>query len=172
MKSKILSIAIFVMILTRPIITEKSDTPPPIAEKEANYTQVVTMINYAKEVPKTAYPCTQEDIYIMAHLLNGECGNVKNDEWVKYYGSVVLNRIDSTEFPNTLKEVVFQKHPLQYACTVDGNYDREPPQRMFDIAKELLTNGSIIPKNIVFQAQKRQGSGTWKKCGNNYFCYR
>ena len=103
---KIIAITAAFIIFSNPIITEKSDTPPPIAEKEANYTQVVTMVNYEKEVPKTAYPCTQEDIYIMAHLLNGECGNVKNDEWVKYYGSVVLNRIDSEEFPNTLKEVV------------------------------------------------------------------
>lgn len=168
---KIIAITAAFIIFNNPIITEKSDTPPPIAEKEANYTQVVTMVNYAKEVPKTAYPCTQEDIYIMAHLLNGECGNVKNDEWVKYYGSVVLNRIDSTEFPNTLEEVVFQKHPLQYACTVDGNYDREPPERMYRLAEQLLRHGSIIPENVVFQATFRQGK-IWKKCGVTYFCYQ
>ena len=172
MKKIIASISVIVLTLLPSIITEKSDTPPPMATKEQNDVQAVSDA-YIEE-PKeeiTAFPLTQENIEIMAHVMNGEAGNVKNDEWVLYYGSVVLNRVKSTQFPNTIKEVVFQRNPLQYACTTDGNYDRTPPERMYRLAEQLLRYGSIIPENVVFQAAFMQGR-IWKKCGVTYFCYQ
>ena len=108
--------SVIILVLIPSIITEKSDTPPPMAMKEPNDIKAVSDA-YIEE-PKeevTAFPLTQENIEIMAHVMNGEAGNVKNDEWVLYYGSVVLNRVKSTQFPNTIKEVVFQRNPLQYA---------------------------------------------------------
>ena len=173
MKKLIASIFVIVLALLPSIITEKSDTPPPMATKEPNDIQAVSnaYIEEPKEEEVTAFPLTQENIEIMAHVMNGEAGNVKNDEWVLYYGSVVLNRVKSTSFPNTIKEVVFQRNPLQYACTVDGNYDRQPPERMYRLAEQLLRYGSIIPENVVFQATFRQGK-IWKKCGVTYFCYQ
>ena len=173
MKKLIASMFVIVLALLPSIITEKSDTPPPMATKEPNDIQAVSDAYFEepKEEEQTAFPLTQENIEIMAHVMNGEAGNVKNDEWVLYYGSVVLNRVKSTRFPNTIKEVVFQRNPLQYACTVDGNYDRQPPERMYRLAEQLLRYGSIIPENVVFQATFRQGK-IWKKCGVTYFCYQ
>ena len=40
----------------------------------------------------------------------------------------------------------------------------------YDIARDLLTNGSTIPSDIVYQAQFRQGSYVYKQIGNTYFC--
>ena len=171
MKKLIASISVIILVLTPSIITEKSDTPPPMATKEPNDIQAVSNAYIEEPEEPTAFPCTKEDIEILARVMNGEAGNVKNDEWVLYYGSVVLNRIKSKEFPNTLKEVVFQKNPLQYACTVDGNYDRQPPERMYRLAEQLLRYGSIIPESVVFQATFKQGK-IWKKCGVTYFCYQ
>lgn len=110
---------------------------------------------------------TDKDLYIMAHLLAGECQCYPDLEQ-KYVGSVALNRIKSNEFPNTLEEVVFQKG--QYACTWDGNYYREPTERNWANAKWLLENGSILPEHVVFQSGGRQGN-VYLKTKYHYYCY-
>ena len=111
-------------------------------------------------------PINEKDLYILAHLLAGECqsGSVELQEAV---GSVVLNRVAHPSYPDSIEGVVFQHR--QYACTWDGNYDREPTPRNWEVAEYLLRHGSSIPSNVVFQAQFRQGP-CWKKIGSEYFC--
>lgn len=113
-------------------------------------------------------PYTDEDLYIMAHLL---CGEVQTGsrELQEAVGSVVLNRVESSKYPNSIRAVVFQKG--QYACTWDGNYERTPTERNWEVAEYLLRNGSQIPSNVVYQAQFRQGKGVWRKIGSEIFCY-
>lgn len=111
-----------------------------------------------------------DEIEMMAHLLNGEAGaDYCSDEMIYYVGSVALNRVESDRFPNTLEEVINQ--PGQYACTWDGNYNKEPSTRCYRIAEDLLNNGSVLPSAVVFQAEFMQGSGLYVKEGNLYFCY-
>ena len=66
---------------------------------------------------------TEEDLYVLAHVICGEAQNCPDDEQ-RYIGSVVLNRRNSGRYPGTIKGVVFQ--PGQYSCTRDGNYYRTP----------------------------------------------
>lgn len=112
---------------------------------------------------------TDEELYIIAHLLCGEC-QTGSWELQEAVGSVVLNRVASPNYPNTIKKVVFQRG--QYACTWDGNYDRVPTERNWAVAKHLLENGSQIPANVVYQAQFKQGKGVWKKIKGEIFCYQ
>lgn len=120
------------------------------------------------EPVKTVDP---EDLEILAHLLRGEAGSDWcSDEMVYYVGSVVLNRVAAKDFPDTIEGVVFQKG--QYACTWDGNYDRKPTERHYRIAEDLLLNGSLLPEDVVFQAEFKQGSAVYAKVQNMYFCYR
>lgn len=86
-----------------------------------------------------------------------------------YVGSVVLNRVADDRFPNTIEQVIFQKG--QYACTWDGNFNQEPSERAYEIASDLLNMGSVLPSQVVFQAQFEQGSGIYIKEQNMYFCY-
>lgn len=115
-------------------------------------------------------PYTEEELYMLAHLINGEAGSDWcSDNMLYYVGSVVLNRVNHRLFPNTIEDVIFAKG--QYACTWDGNYDREPCTRAWVIARELLTKGSKLPENVVFQATFTQGDGVYCKVQNMYFCY-
>lgn len=111
---------------------------------------------------------TNDDLYILSHILCGECQNC-SDEMQLAVGSVFLNRINSDYFPDTFYEVAFQEG--QYSCTWDGNYDREPTERNIQNAKWLLENGSIYPVNVIFQAEFTQGDGIYEQIENMYFCY-
>lgn len=124
-----------------------------------------TTIKYAK---KNTHSYSQSDLYILSHIIYGEAGNQSWDFQVAA-GSVVLNRVKSKKFPNTIKGVVFQKG--QYASTWDGNYNKTPSERSKKVAQYLLKNGSQLPSYVLFQAEFKQGRGVYKKMGNTYFCY-
>lgn len=111
---------------------------------------------------------SQEDLDIMAHLLAGECQSY-SDEEQRYVGSVALNRIASSEFPDTLKGVVFQRG--QYSCTKDGNYHRQPTERNWANAKWLLENGSVLPEYVLYQSGGKQGK-VYLKTKWHYYCYQ
>ena len=110
---------------------------------------------------------SDEELYIMAHVLAGECQSYPDEEQL-YVGSVVLNRVKSPLYPNTIKGVVFQRG--QYSCTWDGNYNREPTERNWNNAKRLLENGSVLPEYVIYQSGARQGR-VYLKTRWHYYCY-
>lgn len=121
-----------------------------------------------QEAAARAHSYTEEDLYILAHVICGEAQS-SSDEEQRYVGSVVLNRVNHGKYPNTIKGVVFQKN--QYSCTRDGNYYRTPTERNWANARYLLENGSVLPGNVVFQSGARQGKGVYVKTASHYYCY-
>lgn len=122
---------------------------------------------------KNAY--TDDDLYCLAHIINAEAGddNCTHEHRIAV-GSVVLNRVAADDFPNTIREVVFD--PGQYSPTWNGSFEKEPSQDSWDTAEYLLENGSQIPENCIWQAEFPQGSGEWDHFdtiyGTTYICYR
>ena len=116
----------------------------------------------------TVITYTQEDLYIMAHVLAGEA-QFCDDMEQRYVGSVVLNRMNHQEFPNTIKEVVFQKR--QYSSVADRNYYREPTESNWLNAKWILENGSILPEYVIYQSKGKQGKGVYLKTKWHTYCY-
>lgn len=111
---------------------------------------------------------SEEDLYVLAHVLCGEAQGYPDDEQL-YVGSVVLNRVAHPDFPDTIKGVVFQSG--QYACVTDGNYYREPTERNWANAKCLLETGSVLPGNIIWQSKGAQGKGVYLKTKWHKYCY-
>ncbi|CUX19384.1 Spore cortex-lytic enzyme precursor [Clostridium sp. C105KSO15] len=111
---------------------------------------------------------TTEDLYIMAHVLAGEA-QFCDDTEQKYVGSVVLNRVAHSEYPDTIKGVVFEKK--QYSSVADGNYNRKPTESNWTNAKWLLENGSILPGYVVYQSKGKQGHGVYLKTKWHQYCY-
>ena len=111
---------------------------------------------------------TQDDLYILAHVICGEAQSYPDDEQL-YVGSVVLNRVSHPSFPDSVSAVVFQRG--QYACTWDGNYYREPTPQNWANARYLLEHGSVLPGNVVWQSGGRQGSGVYIRTRYHCYCY-
>lgn len=124
---------------------------------------------------ETEQPYSDEDLYVLSHIINAEAGdNQCTHEHRIAVGSVVLNRVESDAFPDTIYDVVFQAG--QYSPTWNGSYDKEPSEDSIEVAELLLTEGSQIPAECVFQAEFPQGSGTYQTFttiyGTTYICYR
>lgn len=83
---------------------------------------------------------------------------------------VVMNRVESKQFPNTVKDVLYQRG--QYATT-KYFYTKELPEECYEMAREVWENGvPDMPKNVLFQSQQPHlGNGHWKVLNGEYFAY-
>lgn len=119
---------------------------------------------------------TEDDYYVLSHIISAEAGNCSRDMMVSV-GSVVLNRMSDDRFPDTIRDVVFQVDPtVQYAPITNGTFWNEPTETAREVAKELLETGSQIDASVVWQANFPQGEGTYDiietTVGQDmYFCY-
>lgn len=119
---------------------------------------------------------TQEDLDLLSRVIYAEVGCTWIPDWVqRMVGSVVLNRVNSSYFPNTIKEVVYQ--PGQYSPTWNGSISKTPDARTVANARYLLEHGSICPANVIGQNSIVTGSGVYKSYHDYvlgttvYFCY-
>lgn len=112
----------------------------------------------------------ESKVYMLAKIIHGESGsNWCSDQMQLYVGSVFLNRVSSSDFPNTFEEVAFQDNGRQYSCTrKGGGYWEEPTERDILNATFLMMNGSQLDPAYVWQSQFKQGHDIIK-VQNMYF---
>ena len=94
--------------------------------------------------------------------------------------NVMVNRVLSDSFPNTIEGVLTQRG--QYDLYSGKNFPdwatEEIKKECYDVALKVLSGEERpLPERVVYQAEFRQGSGTYEHCDsaqkNNgyYFCY-
>ena len=139
-----------------------------------DYTTAEEILKAIEEDQKPKY--TEEDLDLLARVIYAEVGCTWIPDWVqRMVGSVVLNRVNSSYYPNTIREVIYQ--PGQYAPTWNGSINKTPDARTIANARYLLENGSICPANVVGQNSIITGSGVYTSYRDPilnttvYFCY-
>ena len=113
---------------------------------------------------------SENDILNLARIIQAENGGHEDDEALVLTGVVVIKRVKSDEYPDTIMGVISQKG--QYSTYADGKFWNKPSKRSMRIAKKILkTNiAERYPDNLVFQAEFEQGRAVYKKLGHEYFC--
>ncbi|WP_411343332.1 cell wall hydrolase [Paenibacillus sp. WLX1005] len=96
-----------------------------------------------------SYKMDQDSLDILAHVIYGEARGESFEGQVAV-GAVVLNRVQSGEFPSTIWGVVMQ--PGQFTAVADGQYYLTPSKTAYNAAKQALrgvdpTNGSLYYYN-------------------------
>ena len=100
--------------------------------------EILAAIEAAKK-PKPSY--TEEDLDLLARIINAEAGCDWIPDWVqRMVGSVVLNRVKSKHFPNTIREVIYQ--PGQYGPVYNGMIHYTPTKKSIENARYVLEQGS------------------------------
>lgn len=98
-----------------------------------------------KEIVKSTYDFTEEEITLIAKLTIAESGN-QSDYGKRLVIDTVLNRMDSPYFPDTVEGVIFQKY--QFSPVWNGGIDKYvPDEHIIDLVKEEIsdrTNSEVI----------------------------
>ena len=160
---------------------QKEDEFLPIINTEPKVEQMVCRkieINKASEKKKKQNKkkkqknsvVSNKDVLNLARIIQAENGGHEDDEALLLTGIVVINRVKSKYYPDTIMGVISQKG--QYSTYADGKFWNEPSKRSMRIAKKILkTNiAERYPDNLVFQAEFMQGKSVYKKLGYEYFC--
>ena len=115
------------------------------------------------------------DLFNVAHLMMGEAGYTDSTER-RLTASVLLNRVDSDLFPNTIGECLYQTG--QYSTVGDGcAFWMEPTEECWHDAEDLLTQWyetgeTDLPGDVLYQSTFPQGYGTHLiSAWGQYFCY-
>lgn len=82
---------------------------------------------------------TQDDLYLLAAIIHAEAEGEPYEGKIAV-GSVVMNRVFSSKFPNTISGVVYQKNQFEPARSgrLQLILDRGPNPDCFDAAREVL----------------------------------
>lgn len=160
---------------TEAITEEVIETPETVVEEAEVQTEAYEEPYYVEEHldPDADQRYVEESpLWLLAHIMMSEAGYCSRDERLKV-GSVVLNRVHHSSFPNTMVEVLYCDNPVQYAPTIcPDRFYTEPTEECWEDAQWLLDNGSILPEDVVYQATFPQGSATYEYSEwGEYFCY-
>lgn len=117
------------------------------------------------------------ELLLLSKIIYAEAGSVWLDlEWKMCVGEVVLNRMASPEFPDTMQEVLDQ--PGQYYGKGNPYFAGIRPSATCVIAAKKLLEGErvINDPSVVFQSNYILGSGVClelfdSQLGYTYLCY-
>lgn len=115
-----------------------------------------------------------DDLYLLARVIYSEAGSDWLDEEFRIcVGEVVLNRVESPEFPDTIYDVVYQKG--QYPVVNSAGFSSmEPGEDCVSAALKLLQGERLMVPSVVYQSDSIQGElfsmYSDMRLGNTYFC--
>lgn len=106
---------------------------------------------------------SDEDIRILTTTVFHEAGHT-TEQLRQYVAQVVLNRVEDSRFPDTVKGVITQ--PGQYSTK-------------YATVEAAMMGQVEMPSNVLYQANFSQGKGVWKSvyfnsgwyASTSYFCY-
>ena len=78
---------------------------------------------------------SNSDVYLLARLIYGEA---RGESYIGQVavGAVVMNRVKSSSFPNTISAVIYQ--PYAFTAVADGQINLTPNDRAIKAAKEAM----------------------------------
>jgi len=164
-----IALIILGLIKTAPLNVQAAEKQNCYIAQGAGVTAHMNALRYAY-LHEPELLTEESEIDLLARAITAEQGYHADE--LDYYltGSVIINRVNSPSFPNTVYEVLIQSG--QYQCVANGHIDREFDELAWEVAEELLTQGTTIDAKIVYQAEFEQGSKVYRHRGKTYYCYQ
>ena len=107
----------------------------------------------------TDVPSGDDMVKLLARLINGEARGEPYEGQVAV-GAVIMNRVKSPKFPNTIAGVIYQKG--QFSCVTDGqiNADFEDETTVYKAAQDAM-NGSDPTNGALFFYNPAKTKSKW-----------
>lgn len=125
-----------------------------------------------------SYPrYTFDDMYLLAKIVANEAGSSWLPwNWKAGVAEVVVNRVASSKYPNTISGVIYQSD--QYAGVYGSRFSNMVPNSTCARVAVWILNGNRVfgDPSILYQANFPQGRGVAVRMydshlGTTYFCY-
>lgn len=96
---------------------------------------------------------------LLARLINGEARGEPYKGQVAV-GAVVMNRVKSSEFPDTISGVIYQKG--QFSCVTDGQFNKaiDENSTVYKAAQEAI-NGADPTNGCIFFYNPKTSKSKW-----------
>ncbi|MGE7091908.1 spore cortex-lytic enzyme [Lysinibacillus sp. NPDC048646] len=116
---------------------------------------------------------TERELQLLANAVYGEARGEPYEGQVAV-AAVILNRLESSEFPNTISGIIFQ--PLAFTAVADGQIWLEPNQRAKEAVIDAM-NGWDPSENALYYFNPKTATSKWiwsrpqiKQIGEHIFC--
>jgi len=135
-----------------------------IKEKEIVVVEEVEVVPIVEEIPSIS----NEEFNLLTNLVMAEA---ENQSWIAqfYIACVVLNRVKSNIFPNTITEVIMQEN--QFSCMWNGRFERVTANESCISAVETALVTNDLPSNVYYFTSCGYLNGTdpWARVNDMYF---
>ena len=113
----------------------------------------------AQSSTSTSNPSGDDMVQLLARLINGEARGEPYEGQVAV-GAVILNRVKSPEFPNTIAGVIYQDS--QFSCVRDGQFDQpmEEGSTVMKAAQDAM-NGSDPTNGALYFYNPAKAKSPW-----------
>ena len=157
-KLKVLIIVLTcVLIPTSLIYSNELDTNSNI---KASPIQAKTVKQQKREVINI----TNEELLLLSKLVTGEARGESYEGQVAV-AAVVINRVKDPRFPNTIKDVIYQKNA--FSVVKDGSINMQPAESAYTAAQDALY-GNDPTNNAIYFWNPDIATCNWIKTLNPY----
>lgn len=103
---------------------------------------------------------TDSDLYWLSRIVSAEAKGepIKGQIAV---ANVVLNRVASDKFPDTIKGVIFARG--QFSPVKNGSLYNKPTKDAIESAKKALEGKKVIGKDVLYFFEAKAASSRWSK---------
>ena len=144
---------------TKPVESTKPQAQP-VSAWNVTYAQ-------AKGMVKSDSAYDYEDLYWLSRIISAEA---KGESFTGQIGvgTVVLNRVKSSQFPNTIKGVVFdQKYGTQFTPVANGTIYDAPTQSAV-VAAKMCLDGYTLSGSVLYFLNPRIATSSWIQNNRKY----
>lgn len=135
------------------------DFDPPISN------EITEITSFYAEIAETISEYEREIVARLVYL------EARNQSFLgqKAVVEVVFNRVISSEFPNTIEDVIYQENQFSPAKWIDST---TPTQEQYDVVDEVLSEiYPVLNSGVVFFSTEQYNDYLYEQIGDHYFCY-
>ena len=104
-------------------------------------------IKSVKQNKKEVINITNDDLLLLSKLVTGEARG-ESYEGQGAVAAVVINRVQDPRFPNTIKDVIYQKNA--FSVVNDGSINMQPTESAYNAAIDALYGKDPTNKAVFF----------------------
>lgn len=102
----------------------------------------------------------EEEVYWLSKIIHAEAQG-EPFEGKLAVGNVILNRVESTQFPDTVYGVIFDNdHGVQFTPTVNGAIEQDAGAESI-LAAKLCLDDAVLDENILYFLNEEIASSLW-----------